>query len=106
MAIPVTVEEVSEAAAQINKNPNGWIFIILVGAVVGLSIGILRLNEQKNEVIAQKDAQIIKCKDEFAAKVEFLMTQAEAQRQNLLTRQSILIEKVDYLTREVEKRKR
>ena len=106
MAIPVTVEEVSEAAAQINKNPNGWIFIILVGAVVGLFIGMVRLNDQKNEVIALKDAQIIQCKNEFAAKVEFLLMQSEAQRQNLLTRQSILIEKVDYLTKAVENKKR
>jgi hypothetical protein len=106
MAIPITVGEVNKAAAAFNRNPNGWIFFILVGAVVGLSIGMLRLNDEKNEVIAQKDAQIIQCKNEFAAKVEFLLMQSDAQRQNLMARQSILIEKVDYLTKTIESKKR
>ena len=57
-------------------------------------------------VIWKKDQQIIDCKDKFADKVEFLMAQADEQRQSLLTRQAALIEKVDYLTKVVEKKKK
>jgi CHASE3 domain sensor protein len=100
------VEVVNATGDNFQKRPLVSIIVVLLIVVAALFWGIWDINKEKNEVIAQKDQQLIKCKDEFAAKVESLMTQAESQRQNLLTRQSILIEKVDYLTRAIEKKKR
>ena len=83
-------------------------FLVCLLAIAYLA----KVIERKEDIIASKDVQIVKCKDDLAAKIEHLMTQAQLNAQagnNILGRQSIIIDrinKIDAATERIERKKK
>lgn len=67
-------------------------FVVLIGAIIYLA----RVIERKDNVIEQDRKELVKCKDDLAAKIEQLMNQANingSKGDNLLERQSIILDR-------------
>ena len=67
-------------------------YMVLLGAIIYLA----KVVERKDNVIEQDRKELVKCKEDLAAKVEQLMTQANlngSKGDNILERQSILLDR-------------